>query len=191
MQVTVKGTSIECDIWLPLVIAMDLSDNNLSRSRTVPEELTNLLGLLSLNFSRNNLTEDITENMSALRWLESLDLLRNNIFDRIPSSMIVLTFLSYLNLSYNNLLGRIPTCNQLQSFDDPSIHAGNPSLCGILLPQKCKDDETNHRPNAIGGDEQNDNAMYEKKDLNEVVVYEHGPGYACSRFLGYVWTIIV
>ncbi|XP_038974930.1 receptor-like protein EIX2 [Phoenix dactylifera] len=159
LQVTIKGTDIEYAIFLSLVIAMDLSDNNLSGK--IPEELTNLFGLVSLNLSGNHLTGEIPEKIGALRQLESLDLSRNNLFGGIPSSMIFLTFLSYLNLSYNNFSGRVPTGNQLQTFTDPSIYAGNPSLCGFPLTQKCKDAETNEVPNAPEGDEQNDNAMNE------------------------------
>nr|XP_029117981.1 LOW QUALITY PROTEIN: receptor-like protein EIX2 [Elaeis guineensis] len=182
IQVTIKGTNIEYAILLPLVIAIDLSDNNLSG--IIPKELTNLFGLVSLNFSENHLTGEITEKISALQQLESLDLSRNNLFGEIPSSMIALTFLSYLNLSYNNLSGKIPTGNQLQTFSDPSIYAGNPGLCGFPLPQKCKDNETNHSPNAIGGDEQNDNAMDEEGFEMKWLYMGMGPGFA----LGF-WTI--
>ncbi|XP_073112225.1 receptor-like protein EIX2 [Elaeis guineensis] len=182
IQVTIKGTNIEYAILLPLVIAIDLSDNNLSG--IIPKELTNLFGLMSLNLSGNHLTGEITEKISALQQLESLDLSRNNLFGGIPSSMIALTFLSYLNLSYNNLSGKIPTGNQFQTFSDPSIYAGNPGLCGFPLPQKCKDNETNHSPNAIGGDEQNDNAMDEEGFDMKWLYMGMGPGFA----LGF-WTI--
>ncbi|XP_010908121.2 receptor-like protein EIX1 [Elaeis guineensis] len=161
IQVTIKGQYIEYAILLPLVIAMDLSNNNLSG--TIPKELTSLFGLMSLNLSENHLTGEITEKIGALQQLESLDLSKNNLFGRIPSSMIDLTFLSYLNLSYNNLSGRVPIGNQLQTFIDPSIYIGNPDLCGFPLTQKCKDDGTNQGPNAVGGDEQNNDAMDEER----------------------------
>ncbi|XP_073112546.1 receptor-like protein EIX2 [Elaeis guineensis] len=157
MQVIVKGIYIEYATLLPLVIIIDLSNNKLSG--TIPEELTSLFGLVSLNLSGNHLIGEITEKIGALQQLESLDLSRNNLFGRIPSSMIGLTFLSYLNLSYNNFSGRVPLGNQLQTFTDLSIYAGNPGLCGFPLTQKCKDDGTNQGPNAVGGDEQNDDSM--------------------------------
>nr|XP_010908122.1 receptor-like protein EIX2 [Elaeis guineensis] len=160
MQVIIKGIDIEYAILLPLVIVMDLSNNNLSG--TIPEELTSLFGLMSLNLSGNHLTGKITERIGALQQLESLDLSRNNLFGKIPSSMIALTFLSYLNLSYNNLSGRIPSGNQFQTFMDLSIYAGNPNLCGFPLTQKCKDDGTNQGSNIVGGDEQNYNTMDEE-----------------------------
>uniref|UniRef100_A0A6I9QLN2 Receptor-like protein EIX1 n=1 Tax=Elaeis guineensis var. tenera TaxID=51953 RepID=A0A6I9QLN2_ELAGV len=59
MQVIIKGIYIEYAILLPLVIVMDLSNNNLSGM--IPEELTNLFGLVSLNLSGNHLTGEITE----------------------------------------------------------------------------------------------------------------------------------
>ncbi|KAG1355069.1 receptor-like protein EIX2 [Cocos nucifera] len=160
MQVIIKGIDIEYAILLPLVIVMDLSDNNLSG--TIPEELTSLFGLMNLNLSGNHLIGGITENISTLQQLESLDLSRNKFSGRIPSSMIALTFLSYLNLSYNNFSGRIPSGNQLQTFIDSSIYAGNPDLCGFPLTQKCKNDGTNQDPNAVEEDEQNDNAINEE-----------------------------
>nr|XP_010911787.2 receptor-like protein EIX2 [Elaeis guineensis] len=77
MQVTIKGIYIEYAKLLPLVIIMDLSNNNLSGM--IPEELTNLFGLVSLNLSGNHLTGEITEKIGALQQLESLDLSRNNL----------------------------------------------------------------------------------------------------------------
>ncbi|XP_073112528.1 receptor-like protein EIX1 [Elaeis guineensis] len=181
MQVTIKGIYIEYDILLPLVIVMDLSNNNLSGM--IPEELTSLFGLVSLNLSGNHLTGKITENIGALQQLESLDLSRNNLFGGIPSSMIGLTFLSYLNLSYNNLLGRVPIGNQLQTFIDPSIYIGNPDLCGFPLSQKCKDDKTNQGLNAVGGDEQNDNTMDEEGSEMEWLYMSMGPGFAIGFWI--------
>ncbi|KAG1355070.1 receptor-like protein EIX1 [Cocos nucifera] len=176
MQVIFKGLDIEYISILPLVILMDLSENNLSGM--IPEELTDLLGLVSLNLSGNHLTGEIMKKIGALRWLESLDLSRNNLSGRIPSSIIALTFLGYLNLSYNNLSGRIPTGNQFQTFIDPSIYAGNLGLCGFPLTQKCKDDETNQGPNAVKGDEQNDNAMDEEGSEMKWFYMSMGPGFA-------------
>ncbi|XP_073112218.1 uncharacterized protein [Elaeis guineensis] len=181
MQVTIKGIYIEYAILLPLVIVMDLSNNNLSGM--IPEELTSLFGLVSLNLSRNHLTGEITEKIGALQQLESLDLSRNNLFGGIPSSIISLTFLSYLNLSYNNLSGRVPIGNQLQTFIDPSIYIGNPDLCGFPLSQKCKDDKTNQGLNAVGGDEQNDNTMDEEGSEMKWLYMSMGPGFAVGFWI--------
>ncbi|EHA8591420.1 receptor-like protein EIX1 [Cocos nucifera] len=176
VQVIIKGIEIEYAILLPLVIIMDLSDNNLSG--TIPEELTSLFGLISLNLSENHLTGEITEKINALQSLESLDLSRNNLSGEIPSSIIALTFLSYLNLSYNNLSGKVPTGNQFQTFNNLSIYTGNPDLCGPPLTQKCQDDKANQGQNAVGKDEQSDNAMDEEGSEMKWFYMSMGPGFA-------------
>ncbi|KAG1355095.1 receptor-like protein EIX2 [Cocos nucifera] len=181
MQVIIKGIDIEYVILLPLVIVMDLSNNNLSGR--MPEELTNLFGLMSLNLSGNHLTGEIIENISALQQLESLDLSKNNLSGRIPSSIMALTFLSYLNLSYNNFSGKVPSGNQFQTFTDMSIYAGNPDLCGFPLPQKCKDDKTNQGPNVVGGDEQNDNAVDEEGFEIKWLNMSTGAGFAIGFWI--------
>ncbi|THU74440.1 hypothetical protein C4D60_Mb04t33390 [Musa balbisiana] len=140
MLVTTKGNTIDYDKLLSLMNIFDLSDNNLSGG--VPEELTNLSGLFSLNLSGNHFTGEITENISKLQQLESLDLSRNNFSGTIPSNLIALTSLAFLNLSYNNLSGEIPRGNQLLTFNDPSIYIGNPGLCGLPLNQSCNVSET-------------------------------------------------
>ncbi|CAL9077472.1 unnamed protein product, partial [Musa acuminata var. zebrina] len=140
MLVTTKGNTLYYDKLLSLMNIFDLSDNNLSGG--VPEELTNLSGLFSLNLSGNHFTGEITENISKLQQLESLDLSRNNFSGTIPSNLVALTSLAFLNLSYNNLSGEIPRGNQLLTFNDPSIYIGNPGLCGLPLNQSCNVSET-------------------------------------------------
>ncbi|XP_064962403.1 receptor-like protein EIX2 isoform X1 [Musa acuminata AAA Group] len=140
MFITTKGNTRAYDESLSLMNILDLSDNNLFGG--VPEELTNLFGLFSLNLSGNHFTGEIIENISKLQQLESLDLSRNNFSGTIPSSLTALTSLSYLNFSYNNLSGKIPLGNQLLTFDDPSSYIGNPGLCGFPLNQSCNVSET-------------------------------------------------
>ncbi|KAH7834589.1 hypothetical protein Vadar_017670 [Vaccinium darrowii] len=115
---------------------MDLSDNNISEE--IPEEITSLLGLRSLNLSGNHLTGVIPKEIGNMGLLESLDLSRNQLSGKIPQSMSGLTFLSYLNVSHNNLSGRIPSSTQLQSFNSSSF-TGN-RLCGPPLTQNCSTD---------------------------------------------------
>ncbi|URD84989.1 LRR receptor-like serine threonine-protein kinase [Musa troglodytarum] len=114
---------------------IDLSNNYLSGN--IPEELGNLHGLRSLNLSKNYLIGQIPWSIGRMKQLEVLDLSRNNLSGAIPSDLAALNFLNHLNLSYNNLSGRIPNGNQLQTFTDSSIYAGNPNLCGPPLTKNC------------------------------------------------------
>ena len=128
-----KGREVEYGKVLNLVMAMDISDNNLFGE--IPMELTSLVNLQTLNLSNNLLTGKIPLKIGNMRWLESLDLSENKLSGKIPSSISDLSFLSYLNLSFNNLTGSIPTGTQLQSFNESSF-IGN-QLCGPPLPLNC------------------------------------------------------
>ncbi|XP_012458067.1 receptor-like protein EIX2 [Gossypium raimondii] len=119
MALMVKGTMLDYSNTLGLIKLVDLSDNNLSGE--IPEEMTMLTGLLSLNLSKNHLAGKIPSNIGAIKTLECVDLSENNLSGKIPDSMSELSFLSYLNLSYNNLTGQIPTGTQLQSFSASSF----------------------------------------------------------------------
>ncbi|XP_064995155.1 receptor-like protein EIX2 [Musa acuminata AAA Group] len=137
MWLFIKGSEIKYTTIRQLSIdtLIDLSNNYLSGN--IPEELGNLHGLRSLNLSENYLIGQIPRSIGEMKQLEVLDLSRNNLSGAIPSGLEALNFLNQLNLSYNNLSGRIPTGNQLQTFTDPSIYAGNPNLCGPPLPKNC------------------------------------------------------
>ncbi|XP_068646304.1 receptor-like protein EIX2 [Aristolochia californica] len=126
-----KGVELENSKTLGFYNVIDLSVNSLSGDIT--EELTRLLGLVSLNLSSNYLKGNIPNKIGALKQLESLDLSRNRLFGEVPSSLSTLNFLSKLNLSYNNLSGRIPSGFQLQTLNDSSIYIGNDNLCGPPL----------------------------------------------------------
>ncbi|XP_037455346.1 receptor-like protein EIX1 [Triticum dicoccoides] len=118
------------------MVNLDLSCNNLTGE--IPEEISTLIELKNLNLSWNNFNGKIPENVGALMQVESLDLSHNGLSGEIPSSLSALTSLSRLNLSYNNLRGKIPTGNQLQTLEDPaSIYIGNPGLCGPPLSVNC------------------------------------------------------
>ncbi|XP_047057198.1 receptor-like protein EIX2 [Lolium rigidum] len=122
------------------MVNLDLSCNNLMGD--IPEEIGSLVALKNLNLSRNTLGGKIPENIGALMQVESLDLSHNGLSGEIPLSLSDLTSLSRLNLSYNNLTGRIPSGNQLQTLEDPEyIYVGNPGLCGPPLARKCSQPE--------------------------------------------------
>ncbi|KAL7589999.1 hypothetical protein Lser_V15G40716 [Lactuca serriola] len=134
-----KGVDLEYGRSWTIVFNMDLSSNKLVGE--IPLELTALSMLMGLNLSNNHLSGRIPESIGNMRKLESLDFSNNKLIGMIPPSMAALNFLSHLNLSHNNLLGPIPTGNQLQTFMDPSIYAGNKDLCGAPLPNNCSNHE--------------------------------------------------
>ncbi|KAK8504259.1 hypothetical protein V6N12_044800 [Hibiscus sabdariffa] len=119
IAVTMKGVVFDYSSTLKLIKLVDLSDNNLTGE--IPEEMTRLIGLLSLNLSRNHLVGKIPGNIGAMNTLECVDLSENSLSGEIPESMNRLTFLSYLNLSCNNLSGQIPSGTQLQTFSSSSF----------------------------------------------------------------------
>ncbi|PQP95627.1 LRR receptor-like serine/threonine-protein kinase GSO2 [Prunus yedoensis var. nudiflora] len=134
-----KGRMQTYKSTLGLVKRIDLSSNRLTGE--IPSEITHLVGLISLNLSRNQLTV-----------FDSLDLSRNHIDGRIPTSLARIDRLSFLDLSYNNLSGKIPTGTQLQSFD-PLDYAENPQLCGPPLKKMCADQ---NEPTDLSNEEDKD-----------------------------------
>ncbi|KAL7219694.1 hypothetical protein ACSBR2_012705 [Camellia fascicularis] len=185
-----KGSNYQYDKILALVTIIDVSNNNLYGS--IPEELTGLLGLLSLNLSRNHLIGVIPKKMGDMVSLESLDLSKNQIRGEIPPSMSGLTFLSYLNLSYNNLSGKIPLSTQLQSFNASSF-LGN-KLCGLPLTKNCSVD--GEKPN-VGNEGSEVDWFYLSMAFGFVVgfwgvsipiLFIKSWRYVYFRFLDNVWT---
>uniref|UniRef100_A0A804I1X8 Disease resistance R13L4/SHOC-2-like LRR domain-containing protein n=2 Tax=Musa acuminata subsp. malaccensis TaxID=214687 RepID=A0A804I1X8_MUSAM len=177
MWLFIKGSEFKYTTsQLSIDALIDLSNNNLSGN--IPEELGNLHGLRSLNLSRNYLIGQIPRSIDGMKQLEVLDLSRNNLSGEIPSGLAALNFLNQLNLSYNNLSGRIPTGNQLQTFTDPSVYAGNPNLCGPPLPKNCTVD-------IVKTDEEEQNDDSSKNRIETIWLYT-------SITLGFIigfWTI--
>ncbi|KAM5587065.1 hypothetical protein ABKV19_005826 [Rosa sericea] len=151
--VTVKGRVSEYfSDNANLLTIIDFSSNGLEGE--IPEEISSLVRLATLNLSTNQLSGNIPSKIGNLHMLETLDLSQNQLSGRIPQSLASLTFLSHLNLSSNNLTGRIPSGNQLQTLDDSSIYEGNPSLCGFPL-SKCPEEGDNmHEPHEAEFDDE-------------------------------------
>jgi len=79
-----KGRAIVYNSILGLVTNIDLSDNNLLRE--IPREITDLDGLIYLNFFKNQLSGHIPPSIGNMRLLESIDISRNQILRRNPSN---------------------------------------------------------------------------------------------------------
>ncbi|CAO2838842.1 unnamed protein product [Amaranthus hypochondriacus] len=133
---TIAGIEREyISVDLNYLATIDLSSNSLVGA--IPEELTSLYGLIALNLADNHLTGNIPENIGNMKALETLDLSGNKLCGRIPTSLGNIDSLNHVNFSSNNLSGPIPSSRHFQTFEDPSIYAGNPYLCGDPLPKKC------------------------------------------------------
>ena len=141
---------MEFERLLPIVNLIDLYSNNLWGE--IPDGITNLSTLGTLNLSQNQLTGKIPENIGAMQGLETFDLSCNHFSGPIPPSMSSITSLSHLNLSHNLLSGPIPTTNQFSTFNDPSIYEANLGLCGLPLSSKCSTPNDQKHKNDHGED---------------------------------------
>ncbi|GJV51458.1 leucine-rich repeat-containing protein [Tanacetum coccineum] len=133
-----KGKVNEFSSILGLLKMIDLSSNNLTGQ--IPNEVTNLHGLLVLDLSDNSLDGKIPRNIGHMTELLTLNLSRNMFSGKMPSSMSDMHSLNDLDLSFNNLSGRVPSSTQLQSFP-PERFTGNVGLCGLPTTTKCLEDE--------------------------------------------------
>ncbi|KAG8386476.1 hypothetical protein BUALT_Bualt03G0152600 [Buddleja alternifolia] len=93
-----KGVESEYKSTLELVKTIDLSSNHLTGG--IPNEITSLVGLVSLNISRNFIL-DHSSTYGQLHLLDFLDLSRNKLSGVIPMSIAQLTYIGVLDLSYN------------------------------------------------------------------------------------------
>ncbi|RHN50286.1 putative non-specific serine/threonine protein kinase [Medicago truncatula] len=167
-----KGSNREYGKILELAIFIDLSCNQLTGE--IPQSITKLAALASLNLSRNNLTGLIPNNIGHMKMLESLDLSRNHLSGRMPTSFSNLTSLSYMNLSFNNLEGKIPISTQLQTFDSYS-YVGNNRLCGPPLINLCPAD-------VISSTRINDKHVTIEEDEDKLITF----GFYVSLVLGFI-----
>lgn len=111
-----------------------LPSNNLVG--TLPEEMTYLTALTSLDLHFNNLGGSIYDSLGELTGLNVLSLSNNDLVGTIPASLGQLTALSRLQLYSNSLTGTIPTeltqCTNLKW-----VYFENNDLSGVIPPGFC------------------------------------------------------
>ncbi|GJP58852.1 hypothetical protein CLOP_g4775 [Closterium sp. NIES-67] len=110
-----------------------LGGNELSGS--IPDTLSTVSHLLTLNLSANHLSGSLPSGLAALQQLTVLDVSINALSGSIPSALSSLSSLQSLNLSSNLLSGPIPA-GPLPSFPLAS-YANNSALCGVPISASC------------------------------------------------------
>ncbi|KAI9076995.1 hypothetical protein K1719_041071 [Acacia pycnantha] len=95
--------------------------------------------LITLSLAQNKLQGPIPESLSNMISMESMDLSHNYLSGVIPKSFESLLYLKYINLSYNLLYGEIPNGGPFPNFTAESFMM-NKDLCGKsqLQVQPCR-----------------------------------------------------
>ncbi|WOL07694.1 leucine-rich repeat receptor-like serine/threonine-protein kinase [Canna indica] len=98
----------------------------------LPDDISKLQHLQSINFSENNIYGAIPSSLGNLTGLKILDLSYNKLNGSIPDSLSQLTLLQILNLNGNLLSGRVPASLGGRPLHRASFNfTGNAGLCGV------------------------------------------------------------
>ncbi|CAN7010237.1 unnamed protein product [Brassica oleracea var. botrytis] len=98
---------------LTKLLALDLSDNHLSKALNPNSSLFKLHHLRYLNLGYNNFSSSLPSEFGNFNRLEALLLSSNDFFGQVPPSMINLTSLTDLYLGRNKLTGSFPLVQNL------------------------------------------------------------------------------
>ncbi|KAA3455649.1 putative LRR receptor-like serine/threonine-protein kinase [Gossypium australe] len=105
---------------------------------SLPNEISKLHHLQSINLSGNSIHGAIPSSLGAVTSLEILDLSYNFLNGSIPESLGKLTALRRLNLNGNSLSGRVPSALGGRLLNGASFNfTDNHGLCGIPGLPKC------------------------------------------------------
>ncbi|MEP1095807.1 MAG: T9SS type A sorting domain-containing protein [Cyclobacteriaceae bacterium] len=123
------------DSWFGVTVANDtVTDISLPFNGLVgslPSEIGDFSGLMTLNASSNQLQGTIPNSISNLQMLEILDLRRNQLSDSISSAILSLNSLQELHLGANSISGSIPdSINQLANLR--VLNLGGSDLVGNI-----------------------------------------------------------
>ena len=118
------------------VLALDLTDRQLNGR--IPQGLSNLSNLRTLNFSGNDLSGEIPPELGNLSNLNLLDLSDNGLSGEIPPELGNLSKLRSLSLANNELSGEMPSeLGDLPYLRSLSL-SGNPLKGEIPLKAQCR-----------------------------------------------------
>nr|KJB34853.1 hypothetical protein B456_006G087900 [Gossypium raimondii] len=105
---------------------------------SLPNEISKLHHLQSINLSGNSIHGVIPSSLGTVTSLETLDLSYNFLNGSIPESLGKLTALRRLNLNGNSLSGRVPSALGGRLLNGASFNfTDNHGLCGIPGLPKC------------------------------------------------------
>ncbi|XP_054779426.1 receptor-like protein 4 isoform X2 [Prosopis cineraria] len=127
-------TGVNCQLnrsigkWV--IDGLDL--NNQGLKGFLPNDISKLQNLRTLNLSENSIRGAIPSSLGTITGLEVLDLSYNLFNGSIPESLGQLTSLKRLNLNGNSLSGRVPAALGGRLLHRASFNfTDNPGLCGI------------------------------------------------------------